>query len=138
MSGQGLVMLGIDQACKGLRIALLAHMPIGCPAKLSPTRLVTGLGHAREPEINAIGEYRSEEGLPILGRCLCAEMHESIAHTCPLIDLGEEFGNLDVRHQRLRLFSEGFRGFRGVFAQRREAQLPVGECDIGQCVLSCL
>ena len=117
-AAKGLAMLGINQAGKGLRIALLAHMPIGCPGKLSPTRLVTGLGHARESEINAIGQYRSEESLPILGRCLGAEMHESIAHTRPLIDLGEQFGNLDVRHQRIRLFSEGFCGFRGVLAQR--------------------
>ena len=82
-------MLRIDQAGKGLRIALLAHMPIGCPAKLPPTRVLTGLGHAREPEINAISQYRSEESLPILGWCLCAEMHESIAHTRPLVDLGD-------------------------------------------------
>jgi hypothetical protein len=32
-------MLRIDQAGKGLRIALLAHMPIGSPGKLSPRAL---------------------------------------------------------------------------------------------------
>jgi hypothetical protein len=53
-------MLRIDQAGKGLRIALLAHMPIGHPRKLPPSRLVTGLGHARQPEINAISQYRSK------------------------------------------------------------------------------
>ena len=52
-------MVRIDQAGKGLRIALLAHMPIGSPGKLPPRRLATGLGHAREPEINAIGQNRS-------------------------------------------------------------------------------
>ena len=71
MSRQRLAMLRVDQASKGLRIALLSHMPIGGPAKLPPTRLVTGLGHAREPEVNAISQYRSEESLPILGRCQC-------------------------------------------------------------------
>ena len=90
-------MLRIDQAGKGLRIALLAHLPIGRPAKLSPSRRVTGLGHAREPvtglgparepEINAIGQYRSEESLPILGRRLGAEMQELITPTRPLIEL---------------------------------------------------
>jgi len=55
VSRQGLAMVRIDQAGKGLRIALLAHMPIGSPGKLPPRRLATGLGHAREPEINAIG-----------------------------------------------------------------------------------
>ena len=88
MSRQGLALLRIDQAGKGLRIALLAHLPIGRPAKLSPSRRVTGLGHAREPEINAIGQYRSEESLPILGRRLGAEMQELITPTRPLIDLG--------------------------------------------------
>jgi hypothetical protein len=33
---------------------------------------VTGLGHAREAEINTIGQYRSKKGLPILGRSLGA------------------------------------------------------------------
>ena len=91
-------MLRINQAGKGLHIALLAHMPIGSPGKLPPRRLATGLGHAREPEINAIGQNRSEESLPIFGRHLSAQMQESIAQTRPLIDLGEQFGNLDVRH----------------------------------------
>jgi hypothetical protein len=72
--------------------------PIGSPGKLPPRRLATGLGHAREPEINAIGQNRSEESLPIFGRHLGAQMQESIAQTRPLIDLGEQFGNLDVRH----------------------------------------
>ena len=85
-------MLRINQAGKGLRIALLAHMPIGSPGKLPPRRLATGLGHAREPEINAIGQNRSEESLPIFGRHLGAQMQESIAQTRPLIDLGEQFG----------------------------------------------
>jgi hypothetical protein len=111
-------MLGVDQVGKGLRIALLAHMPIGRPGKLSPSRLVTGLGHARESEINAVGQYRSKESLPILGRRLGAQMQESIAHIRPLIDLGEQFGNLDVRHQRICLFGEDFCGLRGVLAQR--------------------
>src|SRR6476660_6295980 len=90
--------LVVDQAGKGLRIALLAHMPIGSPGKLPPRRLATGLGHAHEPEINAIGHNRSEESLPIFGRHLGAQMQESIAQTRPLIDLGEQFGNLDLRH----------------------------------------
>jgi hypothetical protein len=50
---------------KGLHKALLAHMPIGSPGKLLPSRLPTGLGHARESEISAIGQNRSEESLPI-------------------------------------------------------------------------
>jgi hypothetical protein len=53
-------MLRIDQAGKGLCVALLAYMPIGRPGKLPPSCLVTGLRHAREPEINAIGQDRSE------------------------------------------------------------------------------
>jgi len=36
-------------------------MPIGRPGKLPPRRLVTGLGHARESEINAVGQYRGEQ-----------------------------------------------------------------------------
>lgn len=113
-------------------------MPIGSPGKLPPRRLATGLGHAREPEINAIGQNRSEESLPIFGRRLGAQMQETISQTRPLIDLGQQFGNLDVRHQRIRLFSEGFCGFRGVLAQRGDAQIPVGERNIGQCFLPCL
>ena len=42
VSRQGLAMVRIDQAGKGLRIALLAHMPIGSPGKLPPRRLATG------------------------------------------------------------------------------------------------
>lgn len=65
-------MLCIDQTGKRLCVTLLAQMPIGRPGKLSPSRLVTGLGHAREAEINTIGQYRSKKGLPILGRSLGA------------------------------------------------------------------
>ena len=71
-------MLRIDQAGKGLRIALLAHVPIGRPGQLPPSRFAAGLGHARESEINAIGQQnRGEQG---------AQMQELIAQIRPLID----------------------------------------------------
>jgi hypothetical protein len=60
VSRQGLAMLRNDQAGKGLRIALLAHVPIGRPGQLPPGRFTAGLGHAREPEVDAIGQYRGE------------------------------------------------------------------------------
>src|ERR1700751_438479 len=101
------------------------------PGKLPPRRLATGLGHARWPEINAIGQNRSEESLLICGRRLGAQMQESISQTRPLIDLGQQFSNLDVRHQRIRLFSEGFCGFRGVLAQMGDAQIPSASVTSG-------
>ena len=68
MSRQRLAVLRIHQAGKGLHIALLTHMPIGRPGQLPPRHLVTGLGHAREPEINAIGQYRSKESASRISR----------------------------------------------------------------------
>ena len=112
-------------------------MPIGCPGKLPPRRLTTGLGHAREPKINSIGQHRREESLPVFGRRLGAQMQESIPQIRPLIDLGEQLGNLDVRHQRICLFGEEFRRFRGVLTQRGDAQIPAGERHVGQCVVPC-
>src|SRR5262245_29773271 len=101
-------MLGIDQGGKRLRIALLAYMPISRPGKLSPSRLVAGLGHAREPEIDAVRQYGSKECLPVFGWCLGSQVQKSITNIRPLINLGEQLCNLDVRHQRVRLFCEGF------------------------------
>ena len=113
-------MLRIDQSGKGLLIALLAHMPIGRPGKLPPSRLVTGLGHAREPEINAVGQYRSKECLPIFGRRLGSQMQESIAHLCPLIDLGEQayviFGLSEIHNPSPSALLK----IRGQFLSRRQ------------------
>ena len=45
---------------------------------------------------------------------LSAQMQESIAQTRPLIDLGEQFGNLDVRHSSIA-FSAKVSADSGVF-----------------------
>lgn len=74
MSREGLAILRIDQAGKGQRIALFANVPIGRPAKLPPSRIATGLSHASEPEVDGIGQYRSEKSLPVLRACLKSRM----------------------------------------------------------------
>ena len=68
-----------DMQDPGVKFYTHLSDPIGSPGKLPPRRLATGLGHAREPEINAIGQNRSEQSLPIFGRHLGAPMQESIA-----------------------------------------------------------
>ena len=59
-------------------------------------------------------------------------MQELIAQIRPLIDLREQFGNLDVRHQRIGIFSEDFSGFRRVFL-RSDAMRRFGIEDNGDC-----
>src|SRR5258707_11260098 len=85
-------------------------MPIGSPGKLPPRGLATGLGHAREPEINAIGQNRSEESLPIFGRRLGAQMQESISQTRPRQPLAAHWGSGTTSSSDAQFFHAGARG----------------------------
>ena len=119
MRRQWLVLLSISQPGQGLRITLFAHVPIGGPGQLPPGRLMAGLGHTCQPEVDAIGQYCGEQRVPNLRWCLRAQMQKTITQTGPLIDLGKQFGNLDMWDQRIGLFGKGFGGFR-VFLRKGE------------------
>jgi len=60
-----LAVLFIDERRQRLRIAFIADVPVGGPRELPPTARTAGLRHARESEIDTIGQDGRQEGLSL-------------------------------------------------------------------------
>jgi len=77
-------------------VALFANVPVVGPGDLAQGGSPYGLGHARQAEIDTVGEYGGEQDRPVLGGHAAALMRERGREPGPVVNLRQQVGGLDA------------------------------------------
>ena len=89
----------IDEASQGEGIGFVANMPIGDPGELAEAGDHTGLGHARQTEIEAVGQEARHQDLWVGDRFAAAQMGEAVGEQRPARHLRQQVGDADARRE---------------------------------------
>ena len=135
---QRLALLMIDQAPQREGIGLVADMPVGDPGELAEAGDRAGLGHARQTEIEAVGQEARHQDLRVGDRLAAAQMGEAVGEQRPARHLRQQVGDADARQHRVKAGGECLGLRRRRFFDRRDLQHPLLERDIGQQAAVCL
>ena len=85
---QWLALLMIDEAPQGESVGLVANMPIGNPGELTEAGDRASLGHARQAEVEAVGQQPRHQDARIGNRFAAAQMGEAVGEQRPARHLG--------------------------------------------------
>lgn len=83
-------------------------MPRLQPGQLGLGGAGTGLGHLGEAQVDRVGEDGSQQQVPVVGCRAALEVLEVAGQTGAVIDLQQQFGNLQVWQQAVRLLQQRF------------------------------
>ena len=122
----------IDEAPQGEGIGFVANMPIGDPGELSEAGDRAGLGHARQAEIEAVGQEARHQDSRVGDPLAAAQMGEAVGEQRPARHLRQQVGDADARQHRIEAGGEHLGVRRRRFLDRRDLQHPLLERDIGQ------
>jgi hypothetical protein len=122
----------INEAPQGKGVGFAANMAIGNPGELAEVGDRAGLSHARQAEIESVGQEARHQDLWVGDRFAAAQMGEAIGEQRPAHHLRQQVGDADAQQHRVKAGGEclGFRRRR--FFDRRDLQHPLLERDIGQ------
>ena len=90
------------------------------------------LGHAREPEIEPIGEHRRHQGAVVDGRRARAQMCETFGEERPSRHFGQQVGDANARQHGVKSLGQSFGFGRRRFFERRYLQHAFVDCDVRQ------
>ena len=127
-----LALLLIDQAPQRQGIGLVADVPVGGPGKLAEAGDGAGLGHARQAEIEPVGEQAGHQDARVGGGLAGAQMGEAVGEQRPARHLGQQVGDADARQHRVEAGGERLGLRRRRFLDRRDLQHALVERDVGQ------
>ena len=97
MAAKRLALLLVDQAPQRQGIGLLADMPVGRPGELAEAGDAAGLGHARQTEIEPVGQQPRHQDAAVGGDLAGAQMGEAVGEQRPSRHLGQQIGDADAR-----------------------------------------
>jgi hypothetical protein len=97
----------VDENVVGGLELLVAEIPLGRPRELAVAERAA-LSHPGRPEVQAAREQRRMEMLLQIAhpRGRASGVCELAGEPGPPLDLGEQIGNVDVRHQSIQLCSQ--------------------------------
>ena len=127
-----LALLLVDQAPQRQGIGLLADVPVGGPGELAEAGDAARLGHARQAEIEPVGEQARHQDAAV-GRGLAgAQMGEAVGEQRPARHFGQQVGDADARQHGVEPRGQGLGLRRRRFLDRRDLQHALVERDVRQ------
>src|SRR3546814_3780996 len=105
-------------------------------SKLAQTCAPAGFRHAREAEIDAIGEDDGEKRIAIVGLPARTSVDEAFAEPGPSIDLKQQVGDLHPWQAIIGCATGNFGSGRRCRLQRRDDEAVFVKPDLGQLALS--
>ena len=130
--GERLALLLIDQALKRQGIGLVADVPVRCPGQLPEAGDTARFGHARQAEIEPVGEEARHQDLRIGGNLAGPQMGEAVGEQRPSRHLRQEVGDANARQHGVEALGKGLGLRRCRLLDRRDLQHTLVERDIRQ------
>ena len=127
-----LALLLVDQTPQRQGIGLVADMPVRRPGELAEAGDAARLGHARQAEIEPVGEEARHQDLRVGGGLAGSQMGEAVGEQRPSRHLRQEIGDADARQHGVEARGEGLGFRRRRFLDRRDLQHALVERDIRQ------
>ena len=119
----------IDDPDQRRLVRLRSDIGVGGPHQLVPGHALAGLGHARQPQIGAIGQDGGEKSVLVIAGLTGPDVGECGGKTCRTVDLMQQFGDPYARHHCVEPIGQRFRFGRGDGLQRRDVQPLVTHFD---------
>jgi hypothetical protein len=93
-----------------------------------------GLGHARQAEVEAVGEQPGHEDPPVDHGLAAPQVGEVVGEACPAVHLGQQVGDPHPRQQAVEARRQGFGLRRRRFGDGGDLQHALVERHVGQQV----
>lgn len=122
----------LDQPGEGRRVAFLADVPVVGPGELAERRTAAGFRHAREAEVDAVGQHRGQERGAVGRGPAAARVGEAPGEASPTVHLQQKVGDPDPREEGVGIGREPLGLERQLRPDRRDAQPVFVERGVGQ------
>jgi hypothetical protein len=127
-----LALLLVDQTAERQGVGLVANVPVDHPGELTEAGDRASFRHARQAEIEPIGQEARHQNAWVDSRLTASQMGEAVGEQRPTRHLRQQVGDADARHHRVETGGQGL-GFRRCrFVDRRDLQHTPLERDVRQ------
>nr|BAM13942.1 hypothetical protein [Pseudomonas sp. K-62] len=129
---EGLALLPVDEAAERQPVGFLADMPVRRPGELAEAGDAAGLGHARQAEVQAVGQHAGQDRAGVGRRHAGLQVGEAVREPRPVRDLRQEVGDADTRQHGVEPARQGFGLRRRGLHEGRDLQHAARERHVAQ------
>ena len=119
----------VDQDRERAVVAVFPDIGVLRPDQLVAGHALAGRGHAREPEIGAIGEDSREQRIGVVAPPSGSQVGEAGEEAGFAGDIVEQLGDPDPRHQSVDAVAQGLGLDVGIGPDRRDLQPAIDQSD---------